>query len=127
MGRSGWIFTGNTDRQLPNHSGTLVAYAVKGKGGVEDVALHMLARSTDPRMKGRWGKHDALSLAEIYGDEDVARVLKGMTKGEEGGGGFDEEDSVLTTYTYLARFETEVRGTERFVAVTSTKSDRSFV
>ncbi|MCJ1424275.1 hypothetical protein MMC29_002162 [Sticta canariensis] len=78
-----WIHAG---RQLPNHSGTPVAYVVKvkGRGGGEDVALHMFARSTEPRMKERWSKHDALSLAEIYGNENAARVPKEMTKGKRG-------------------------------------------
>lgn len=92
------------DRQLPNHSGTPFAYALKGKGkgGGEDVALRMLARSTDPRIKECWGKHDALSLAEIYENEGVARVPKGMTKVKR-----EAED-----LTKSARFKREVRGTE---------------
>lgn len=66
----------DTDGQLPNHWGTPVAYAAKGKGG-EDVMKYLLAK------KDCWGNHDALSLAKFYRNEDVAWVLKELTKGEE--------------------------------------------
>ncbi len=66
----------DTDGQLPNHWGTPVAYAAKGKGG-EDVIRYLLAK------KDCWGNHDALSLVKFYRNEDVARVLKELTKGEE--------------------------------------------
>lgn len=74
----------DTDGQLPNHWGTPVAYAAKGKGG-EDVVRYLLARGADPSVKDCWGNHDALSLAELYGNEGVARVLRESTKGEEKG------------------------------------------
>lgn len=73
----------DTDRQLPNHWGTPVAYAAKGKGG-EDVVRYLLARGADPRVKNCWGDHDALSLAEFYGNREVARILRESTKVEEG-------------------------------------------
>lgn len=73
----------DTDGQLPNHWGTPIAYAAKGKGG-EDVVRYLLAKGADPRVKDCWGNHDALSLAELYGNEDVARVLRESTKAEEG-------------------------------------------
>lgn len=72
----------DTDGQLPNHWGTPVAYAAKGKGG-EDVIRYLLATGADPSVKDCWGNHDALSLAKFYRNEDVARVLKELTKGEE--------------------------------------------
>lgn len=72
----------DTDRQLPNHWGTPVTYAAKGKGG-GDVVRYLLARGADPTVKDCWGTHDALSLAEFYGNENVARVLRGWTKGKE--------------------------------------------
>ncbi|MCJ1267213.1 hypothetical protein MMC22_007098 [Lobaria immixta] len=74
----------DTDGQLPNHWGTPIAYAAKGKGG-EDVVRYLLAMGADPRAKDCWGNHDALSLAEFYGNEDVVRVLRESTKGKEGG------------------------------------------
>lgn len=73
----------DTDEQLPNHWGTPIAYAAKGKGG-EDVIRYLLAKGADPRVKDCWGNHDALSLAELYGNEDVVRVLRESTKAEEG-------------------------------------------
>lgn len=73
----------DTDGQLPNHWGTPVAYAAKGKGG-EDVVTWLLERGADPTVKDCWGSHDALSLAEFYGNEGVAWVLRESVKGEEG-------------------------------------------
>ena len=72
----------DTDRQLPNHWGTPVAYAAKGKGG-EDVVRYLLAKGADPRVMDCWGNHNALSLAEFYGNKDVARVLREWRMGEE--------------------------------------------
>ncbi|MCJ1260738.1 hypothetical protein MMC22_000600 [Lobaria immixta] len=72
----------DTDGQLPNHWGTPVAYAAKGKGG-EDVVRYLLAKGAEPRVKDCWGDHDALSLAELYGNEDVARVLRDWIEREE--------------------------------------------
>lgn len=72
----------DTDGQLPNHWGTPIAYAAKGTGG-EDVATWLLERGADPTTKDCWGIHDALSLAESYGNEEVARVLRGSVKGDE--------------------------------------------
>ena len=74
----------DTDGQLPNHWGTPLAYAAKGKGG-EDVVRYLLAKGADPSVKDCWGNHDAISLAEFYGNEDVARVLRESTMGEEKG------------------------------------------
>lgn len=73
----------DTDGQLPNHWGTPIAYAAKGKGG-EDVVRYLLAKGADPKVKDCWGNHDALSLAELYRNEDVARVLRESTKADEG-------------------------------------------
>ncbi|MCJ1423548.1 hypothetical protein MMC29_001432 [Sticta canariensis] len=73
----------DTDGQLPNHWGTPVAYAAKGKGG-EEVVRYLLSKGADPRVKDCWGTHDALSLAVLYGNDDVARVLRDFTKAEEG-------------------------------------------
>ena len=72
----------DTIGQLPNHWGTPVAYAAKGRGG-EDVVRWLLERGADPRVKDCWGNHDALSLAEFYGNEKVAHVLREAVKGEE--------------------------------------------
>lgn len=76
------VNTIDTDRQLPNHWGTPVAYAAKGKGG-EDVVRYLLAKGADPRVMDCWGNHNALSLAEFYGNKDVARVLREWRMGEE--------------------------------------------
>jgi len=69
----------DTDGQLPNHWGTPVAYAAKGKGGA-DVVAWLLERGADPTVKDCWGSHDALSLAESYGNEEVARVSRKSVK-----------------------------------------------
>lgn len=74
----------DSDGQLPNHWGTPLAYAAKGKGG-EDVVRYLLAKGADPSVKDCWGNHNAISLAEFYGNEDVARVLRDSTMGEEKG------------------------------------------
>lgn len=74
----------DTDGQLPNHWGTPIAYAAKGKGG-EEVVRYLLAKGADPSVKDCWGNYDALGLAKFYGNENVARVLKESTKGEEKG------------------------------------------
>ena len=75
----------DTDGQLPNHWGTPVAYAAKGKGG-EDAIRYLLARGADPSVSDCWGSHDALSLAKFYGNEDVARVLGGESTRGDGEG-----------------------------------------
>lgn len=46
---------------------------------------YLLAKGADPGVEDCWGNYDALSLAKFYGNEDVARVLKELTKGEEKG------------------------------------------
>jgi len=72
----------DTDVQLPNHWGTPVEYASKGKFG-EELVRFLLAKGADPRVMDCWGNHDALSLAEFYENKDVARVLREWRKGEE--------------------------------------------
>ena len=72
----------DTDGQLPNHWGTPIAYAAKGRGG-EDVVTWLLDRGADPTVKDCWGDHDALSLAETYGNKEVARVLRESVEGRE--------------------------------------------
>lgn len=74
----------DTGWRLPNHWGTPVAYAAKGKDG-EDVVRYLLGRGADPTVKDCWGNHDALSLAGFYGNEDLALVLRESTKGGNGG------------------------------------------
>lgn len=72
----------DTEGQLPKNWGTPVTYAAKGKGG-EDVVRYLLAKGADPRVMDCWGNHNALSLAEFYGNKDVVRVLMEWRKGEE--------------------------------------------
>lgn len=72
----------DTEGRLPKHWGTPVTYAAKGKGG-DDVVRYLLAKGADPRVMDCWGNHNALSLAEFYGNKDVVRVLMEWRKGEE--------------------------------------------
>ncbi len=72
----------DTDEQLPNHWGTPIAYAAKGKDGV-NVVTWLLERGADPTIKDCWGIHDALSLAKRFGNEEVAQVLRESMKGTE--------------------------------------------
>lgn len=74
----------DTDGRLPSHWGTPVKYAAKGKAG-EDVVRYSLGRGADPTLKDCWGNHNALSLAEFYGNNDVARVLREPAKGGKRG------------------------------------------
>ncbi|MCJ1268400.1 hypothetical protein MMC22_008288 [Lobaria immixta] len=69
----------DTDGQMPDHWGTPIAYAAKGKSG-ENVVRYLLAKGADPRVKDCWGIHDALSLAELCGNKKVAQVLRESTE-----------------------------------------------
>lgn len=75
----------DTDGQLPNHWGTPLAYAAKGKGGEDVVRYSLLAKGADPSVKNCWRNHDGISLAEFYSNEDVARVLRGVDDGRKEG------------------------------------------
>lgn len=72
----------DTGGQLPDHWGTPVAYAAKGKGG-EDVLRYLLSKGANPCVMDCWGNDNAISLAEFYGNKDVARVLREWIKSEE--------------------------------------------
>ena len=65
----------DTDGQLPNHWGTPLAYAAKERHGA-DVVRWLLEKGADPKIKECFGHHDALSYAELYGNEEVAQVLR---------------------------------------------------
>lgn len=79
----------DTEGQLPNHWGTPVMYAAKGKGG-EDVVRYLLAKGADPRVMDCWGIHNSLSLAKFCGNQDVVRVLMEWRKDEEKSEGSSE-------------------------------------
>lgn len=65
----------DTNDKLAGHLGTPIAYAAKEKDGA-DVVAWLLNNGADPKIRDYFGNHDALSLAEFYGNEEVARVLR---------------------------------------------------
>ena len=71
----------DTDGQLPNHWGTPLAYAAKERHGA-DVVKWLLEKGADPKIKDCFGHHDALSYAELYGNEEIAQLLRQSVKDE---------------------------------------------
>ena len=71
----------DTNGQLPNHWGTPLAYATKERHGA-DVVRWLLKKGADPKIKDCFGHHDALNYADLYGNEEVAQVLRQWIKDE---------------------------------------------
>ena len=63
------------DEPMPDHQGTVIAYAATGKGGA-DVVRYLLEKGADPRVKDCYGNWNALEIAERDKNEEVVQVLK---------------------------------------------------
>ena len=76
----------DTEKPLPMHFGTPIAYAARGPEGGKEVVAYLLGKGADPRIKDCWGGHNALSAAEVHGNEEVAGLLRQWLQQQENSG-----------------------------------------